>query len=282
MPTRKIAKRAPPRAAKRRTPRRRSDAAIRRLNADLEQRVQQRTAELEVINHELEAFNYSVSHDLRAPLRAISGFSQALREDYGEQLDAGAHALLDRVVAAAHRMSQLIDALLELSRLSRRDMTREVVDLSALAHAIAQELREHQPERQVTFAIDNGLTAEGDPRLLRLVLENLLGNAWKFTSKHPSAHIELTSVQRSAESTPARPHPRIPARTYCVRDDGAGFNPHMADKLFGAFQRLHPADEFDGTGIGLATVQRIIHRHGGRVWAEGEVERGAAFYFTLP
>jgi signal transduction histidine kinase len=205
-----------------------------------------------------------------------------LREDYGQHLDAGAHALLDRVVAAAQRMSQLIDALLELSRLSRRDMTRERVDLSALARTIAHELREHQPGRQVTFAIDDGLTAEGDPRLLRLVLENLLRNAWKFTSKHSSAHIELTSVKPSPQPTPARPHPGTPGRTFCVRDDGAGFNARMADKLFGAFQRLHPTDEFDGTGIGLATVQRIIHRHGGRVWAEGEVERGAAFYFTLP
>jgi light-regulated signal transduction histidine kinase (bacteriophytochrome) len=270
MSPRKTVKRPAKKPAVKRTPRSQSDAAMRQANAELERRVQERTAQLEVINHELEAFNYSVSHDLRAPLRAISGFSEALREDYGSRLDAGGHELLDRVVGAASRMNQLIDALLELSRLSRRDMTRERVDLSAVGRLIASELCEHQPARQVTFDIGDNLVAEGDPRLLRLALENLIGNAWKFTSKQASARIELS--QLSTEHGPA----------FCVRDDGAGFNPRMADKLFGAFQRLHAAHEFEGTGIGLATVQRIIHRHGGRVWAEGEVDQGAAFYFTLP
>jgi light-regulated signal transduction histidine kinase (bacteriophytochrome) len=270
MSPRKPAKRPTKKAAPQSRRRPRTDASIRKLNAELERRVQERTAQLEVINHELEAFNYSVSHDLRAPLRAISGFSEALREDYGSRLDAGGHELLDRVVAAARRMSQLIDALLELSRLSRRDMSRERVDLTAVARTIDSELREHQPSRKVSFEVADNLVVEGDPRLLRLALENLLSNAWKFTSKHDSARIELTR------------HPTEHGGAFCLRDDGAGFNPRMADKLFGAFQRLHAADEFEGTGIGLATVQRIIHRHGGRVWAEGEVDRGAAFYFTLP
>lgn len=253
-----------------RTTRAGGEASIRRLAAELERRVQERTAQLEVINHELEAFNYSVSHDLRAPLRAISGFSEALREDYGSKLDAGAHELIDRVVAAARRMSQLIDALLELSRLSRRDMTREQVDLTAMARAVDSELRAHEPGRQVAFNVDANLVVDGDPRLLRLALENLLGNAWKFTSKKPTARIVLS--RQDTEHGFA----------FCIQDDGAGFNPRMADKLFGAFQRLHPATEFEGTGIGLATVQRIIHRHGGRVWAVGEVDRGASFFFTLP
>lgn len=270
MSPRKMVKRTAKRPLVKTVRRPRTDTTIRRLNAALERRVQERTAQLEVINHELEAFNYSVSHDLRAPLRAISGFSEALREDYGTRLDTGAHELIDRVVAAAQRMSQLIDALLELSRLSRRDMTSEAVDLSMLARIIASELQEHQPERQVVFDIDDRLVVQGDPRLLRLVLENLVGNAWKFTSKHDTARIAVSK------------HTTDHGAAYYVRDNGAGFNPRMADKLFGAFQRLHPAHEFEGTGIGLATVQRIIHRHGGRVWAEGEVEKGATFYFALP
>jgi light-regulated signal transduction histidine kinase (bacteriophytochrome) len=166
-------------------------------------------------------------------------------------------------------MTQLLDALLTLSRLSRSEMRREAVDLSALADAVAAELRAHEPSRSVRFDIQQGLVVSGDPGLLRIVLENLLGNAWKFTAKHAHAAIQLQSTTRDRE------------RVYSVRDDGAGFNMRMADRLFGAFQRLHPADEFDGTGIGLATVQRIVHRHGGRVWAEGEVEKGATFSFTL-
>ena len=243
---------------------------VRRLNAELEQRVRSRTAQLEAINRELEAFSYSVSHDLRAPLRAVNGFGTALLEDYADRLDAPGRDLLERLLAAGERMTQLIDALLELSRLSRREMTRESVDLSALARAIVADLRASHPWRGVTFDVEDGLLAQGDSRLLRLALENLLANAWKFTSRHTQALIELKC------------RPGEDSLVYFVRDDGAGFNMNMADKLFGAFQRLHRADEFEGTGIGLATVQRVIHRHGGRVWAEGEVEKGATFYFTLP
>jgi signal transduction histidine kinase len=220
-------------------------------------------------NRELEAFSYSVSHDLRAPLRSINGFSLALLEDYAEKLDEQGKDYLKRVRAASQRMAQLIDDLLNLSHVTRSEMRHETVDLSALSRAIAAELQRTQPERQVTFVIAPGLVASGDVRLLRVVLENLLGNAWKFTGKHPTAKIEFGVTQHDG-----RP-------TYFVRDDGAGFDMAFGDKIFGAFQRLHSMTEFEGTGIGLATVQRIIHRHGGQVWAEGAVEQGATFHFTL-
>ena len=241
------------------------------LNAvELEERVAERTAELIAVNKELEAFAYSVSHDLRAPLRSIDGFSRALLKDSAGRLTATGQDYLRRVRAASQRMGQLIDDLLNLSRLMQTEMRHGVVDLSALAQAIATELQQHEPERQVEFGIAEGVVANGDARLLRVVLENLMGNAWKFTSKHSSARIEFGVTQ--IEGAPA----------YFVRDDGTGFDMACADKLFGAFQRLHDRGEFEGSGIGLATVQRIIHRHGGRTWAEGEVERGATFYFTLP
>ncbi len=252
---------------------------IRRMNATLEQRVIERTRQLEVSNKELEAFSYSVSHDLRSPLRSIDGFSLALLEDYAGELDAQAQDYLRRVRNASQRMGQLIDGLLKLSRLTRVEMRRETVDLSGLAQSIASELQNTQPERLVECVIAPGLTATGDAHLFRVVLENLLGNAWKFTSKRAHARIEFGVTE--VENQEHLPNPLQKKIVFFVRDNGAGFDMAYADKLFGAFQRLHGTTEFPGTGIGLVTVQRIIHRHGGRVWAEGAVEQGATFYFTL-
>jgi signal transduction histidine kinase len=229
--------------------------------------------ELEATNRELEAFSYSVSHDLRAPLRSIDGFSQILLEDYADELDEDGKDYLSRVRAATQRMGRLIDDLLGLSRVTRGTMNRERVNLSALAEEVAEDLREARPERTVEFSAQEGLEVWGDSRLLRVALENLIGNAWKFTEKEPEARVEFGVDEELSRKG------RVPV--YYVRDNGAGFEMAYADKLFGAFQRLHGSDEFEGTGIGLATVQRIVHRHGGRVWAEGEVGRGATFYFTL-
>jgi signal transduction histidine kinase len=226
-------------------------------------------AELTAANKELEAFTYSVSHDLRAPLRSIDGFSHALLEDYADKLDPAGQDHLQRVCRAAQRMFVLIDDMLNLSRVTRSAMRREKLDLSAVAESIAAELLEANPGRHVEFVIESGLTVEGDSELLRAAMENLLRNSWKYTSAHPRARIEFGKSQMNGKSS------------FFVRDDGAGFDPQYADRLFGAFQRLHTATEFPGTGIGLATVQRIIHRHGGEIWAEGAVEKGATFYFTL-
>jgi len=242
---------------------------IRRLNENLENRVRERTAELEVANKELEAFAYSVSHDLRAPLRHIDGFSKILLEAHTDKLDEEGQRYLQFLRNGSQKMGQLLDALLALSRVTRAEMRRQPVDLSALASAVLADLRKEQPERQVELTIEPGVGAEGDPQLLRVALDNLLGNAWKFTSKRTVAKIQFGATRQRDQLV-------------CfVKDNGAGFDMAYADKLFGAFQRLHSGEEFPGTGIGLATVQRIVRRHGGRVWAEGAVDQGATFYFTL-
>ncbi len=219
---------------------------------------------------DLESFSYSVAHDLRAPLRAMSGYGATLLEDYADRLDADGRERLDRIAAAAVRMSEIIDALLSLSRLSRAAPRRERVDLTQLAHEIVDQLRAGDPGRRVEFIAARDLVVEGDPELLRLVLDNLLGNAWKFTSKQPAARIELGRGEAGD------------AITYHVRDNGAGFDMALAHKLFAPFKRLHTASEFAGTGVGLATVQRIVRRHGGRIWADSAPSHGATFHFTLP
>jgi PAS domain S-box-containing protein len=235
----------------------------------IEQELERRAAELESSNAELERFAYAVAHDLRAPLRTISSFSQLLLEDHAGGLDEEGEDYLRRVGNAGRHMAQVMDALLDLSRIARGEMRHEEVNLSSLVEDIAAELKRGQPDRRVEFAIQGDLVAEGDRRLLRLALENLLGNAFKFTAKKPEARIEFGATDQDG------------APAYYVRDNGAGFDQAYAGKLFGAFQRLHDQDEFDGVGIGLAAVARVVRRHGGRVWAEGEVGRGATFYFTL-
>jgi signal transduction histidine kinase len=220
-------------------------------------------------NRELEAFSYSVAHDLRAPLRAINGFSHALAEDLGPRIDGETRAHLDRIIAAGDRMAQLIEGLLTMARVSRAALQREAFDLSRAADEVVRQLQAGSPERSVEFANQPNVSADGDPVLVRAVLDNLLGNSWKFTGAKREAHIAFGTREDAGETV------------YFVKDDGAGFDMAYANKLFAPFQRLHQASEFAGTGIGLATVERIVRRHGGRIWAEGAVGRGATFYFTL-
>jgi PAS domain S-box-containing protein len=250
------------------TARTRAEAEVRRLNTDLELRVAQRTAELEAAVRELDAFAYSVSHDLRAPLRSLNGFSEVLLDDYQESLDEQGRGYLRRIQANAGRMAQMIDDLLSLSRATRTELRREPIDLTAIADEVVADLRSGEPQRQVQVTLADGLSTSGDPHLVRLVLQNLIGNAWKFTRDQHAASIELTSVDADGPA-------------FLVRDNGAGFDMRFANKLFDPFQRLHSAAEFDGSGIGLAIVYRVVNRHGGRIWATSVLGEGAQFYFTL-
>jgi signal transduction histidine kinase len=249
--------------------RRKAEEEVTRLNAELEQRVRRRTAELEASNKELDSFTYSVSHDLRAPLRRIEGFGQILVTEYVDRLDDRFRHYLERIRAGARDMGEMIDSFLQLSRSTRSQLSIQPVDLSQMAaHAVAK-LREKEPDRQVAITIEPGLTTEGDPKLLESVLENLLGNAWKYSRKAERAEISFGREEVNGKVN------------YLVKDNGAGFDMAYLDRLFAPFSRLHRAEEFEGTGIGLATVVRILARHGGRIWAEGAVGQGASFRFTL-
>jgi hypothetical protein len=252
------------------TERRQAELELRKHRDLLEELVAQRTHELAAANKELEAFSYSVSHDLRAPLRSIDGFSHILLDDYGTQLDPTATGYLHRIRTAAQRMAQLIDDLLELSRVTRNELFIEPVNITALAETIVGDLKAANPERQAKISIEPKLRAQGDVNLLHIMLQNLIANAWKYTGKKAVAEITLGKLDAEQNNI------------FYIRDNGAGFDMRYANKLFGAFQRLHGSDEFEGTGIGLATVQRIIERHGGKVWGESEIGKGATFYFQLP
>ncbi len=241
-----------------------------RTHLELARMRRQWSGDLARVNAELESFSYTVSHDLRAPLRAVDGFSRAIEEDHGPSLPEDARANLARVRAATARMNQLIDDLLALAHLSRLPMERTAVDISSVAREILADLRVRNPGREVTAVVADGLTADADPRLVRVMLENLLGNAWKYSAKRETARIEIGRGAVAGEP-----------EAFFVRDNGDGFDMAHAARLFTPFQRLHTAAEFEGTGVGLATVQRVVHRHGGRIWADAEKGRGATFHFTL-
>lgn len=252
------------------TERKLAEGKIRGLNEELEERVRLRTAELENANQELDAFAYSVSHDLRAPLRAITGFSQAVLEDYEDIIDEEGQDLLNDIVKSGKRMNDLIQDLLHLSRITRSDLHPREVNISDIVQSVLDELQSQDRQRQIIFSVEKNIKGHADERLLRVVFDNLLGNAWKFTGKTDNAQIDFFTIVEDG------------IIVYVVKDNGAGFDMAYADKLFGAFQRLHHDDEFEGTGIGLATVQRAIHKHRGRIWSDATIGQGATFYFTLP
>ncbi len=251
------------------TERKKTELQIARMNDELENTVVERTKMLRIANKELEAFSYSVSHDLRAPLRSIDGFSQALIEDYGNELDEIAQNYLSRVRSAAQKMSTLIDDMIKLAKVSRTELAKKTISLTEIAESIAEMLREQDPDRTARFHIEENLVVTGDKNLMKVALQNLMGNAWKFTSKAEETIIEVGKTTIKGETV------------YFVRDNGAGFDMNYAKKLFTPFQRLHKESDFPGTGIGLSTVQRIIHRHLGKIWAEGDVGKGAVFYFSM-
>lgn len=249
---------------------RRAQGEIARLKAELEERVRERTAQLEAANAELEAFSYSIAHDLRSPLTSIDGFSHLLEEACGHAMDEAGRRYLRRIRAGVRQMSELTEAMLALARLTRAHLKYEAVDLAEAARAALAHLREGEPQREVTLQAPPHLYAQGDPRLLNQVVANLVGNAWKFSGRKERAHISIGCAQCDG-------HPPV----FFVADQGAGFDMQHASRLFGAFQRLHASSEFEGTGIGLALVQKIVARHGGRIWAQAAPGEGATFYFTL-